>query len=190
MTHFFIHGEDQRHLPAKGHPAFCYFPCQGQQHGTGGLIIQMAALHKAAFRDHRTGVKGDKVTGANAQCLRSLLGPGFLIHHHFQGLIVSRCGGLVAPHVAAGMGGLHRSAVPLAAAGVDDHVFIFNGIVIVAAQLGVPQTAIGLNGAHHGTQRIHMGGDGQGMTRAADAADHRALGRTLRGKAEAGQFCQ
>ena len=109
MPHLLIHGEQQRGLAAQGHVSLRHLPRQGQQHRGGSLVVQVAALHIAAFGHHRAGVEGHKVPCRNAQSLGFRLGMHVLIHHDFEGFVAPGRGGLVAPHMAAGMGGLHRA---------------------------------------------------------------------------------
>ena len=185
-----VHGEGEDDPAPRLHIALRDRARKPQQHRGAALVVKEAALDVAAFGHDRAGIEADEIARADAQRLGFLAAVRLLVQHDLQRARVAllRCD--IAPHMTAGMDALHRGGIGLARAGMHQHVFIFNRVVVEAADAAVAQAAVGFDGAHHRAQRVHMRADQQAVPFAAKAAQHRAFAGFFGPEAQASQLRQ
>ena len=149
------------------------------------LVIQEATLDVAALRDRGARVHGDDVTCLNAQSQDLVLRGHVLVEEDLHVLLDLL--DLVVGDVGGGLGVEDDTGVGAAVTRVDGAVLAIRGAPLVAAEGCGAQTAVVLDGTDHGTERVDVTGEHEGVALAAQLDEHVALVGDFGRKAEFGE---
>ena len=177
MANLLVQREVRPHGARRRQPVFLQVPRIGQQHRHGRLVVEKAALDVAVAGHGVAGVERHEVARAHAQRPHVLLALHVLVEHHLNvfGEIGLCRQLLLALDVQRGVGAGDEAGVFASVTRGHAHVLPLAVAGKQAAHRGQHEPSVGLDKAHHGAQRVGVGGHQGVVSLPAQEGLHPAL---------------